>query len=253
MYRKIFILLLFILLFSATVFANNNIQKQFIKANKFYEQHNYFEAVKNYEDIYNRGIKNGYLFYNIGTSYLKMNKIGKSLYWFDKASFFIPLNSSLNKNIQIAISKAKDNFQNRAWTNYLDGIFFLTKLFSIKSLFYLASLFYMLLFIIVIIRFFTYNVNFKRNINRAITVVGIFFVTFTLNFSWDYYKYKYLKIGYIIANNVEVKNDFNIDADNIMEVNDGTKVIILEENRNFLYVKFPDNSKGWVEKDKIVK
>ncbi len=250
--RNTLLTLFCLLIFPINLFSNNMIQDKLMQGNKLYEKHKYSEAVKIYENIFKSGVKNGYICYNIGTSYLKEGEIGKSLYWYDKAKFFIPLNGSLNKNIQIAISKTKDNFQNKLWINYLYGIFFLDNIFSVKQLFYLTIIFFYILIVISIIRIFIFKTSLKKNLNRAVVILFIFFITFALNFSWQYYNYKFMKTGYVVTDNVKVKNDFNKDANNIMTVNDGAKIIILDEKDNFCYVKFIDNSKGWIEKNKVI-
>ena len=83
-------------------------------------------------------------------------------------------------------------------------------------------------------------------------VLSVIFFIFLFNLFWDFYKNNILTIGYITTDNVPVKNDFNFDANDIMTVNDGTKIMILGSKEKFLYVKFLDGTKGWIEKNKVI-
>ena len=73
-----------------------------------------------------------------------------------------------------------------------------------------------------------------------------------MSFFWQYYKYNYLHTGFITADNVNLKNDYSKEANNIALLNDGTKVYINDENNNFLHVKLGNGIFGWVNKKFIV-
>ncbi len=242
------------LLFVTTIFASNNskVYLEFSKANNLFHKREYNKAVNLYKNIYKHGISNGYLFYNIGTCYLKEGKLGKALYWYNKAKFFIPLNSSLNKNIQIAISKVEDNIANKTFFHYLNSFFILGDIFSIKINFYITSFLFWFLILSLILKNFVINLKYRYLAKRAVIIAGISWIIFAGNFAFQYYKYRFLNLGYITKSNTEVKDDFNLNANNIATLNDGTQVFILSKNNNFFKVKLPDGLEGWILKNRII-
>ncbi len=247
---KLIFILFFIPLY---LFASKtDVNFLFSQGNKYFHEKKYDKAADFYKKIYKSGINNGYLFYNIGTCYLKEDKIGKSLFWYNKAKFFIPLNSSLNKNIQIAISKNQDNIVDKTFVKYFNGIFFLKNIFSIKANYYISTILFLILIFLLIFKILILNAKKKYFVNRAVIIIAILFIFFAGNFLFQYYQYQYSNVGYIIANNSYIRDDFNIDANTIATVNDGTKVFILSDNGNFYKIKLANNIEGWILKKDVI-
>ena len=253
---KFLIKIILIFPIALSLYAGNveqsEIYQSFGSANKYFHEKNYNKAIELYKEIYKKGIHNGYIFYNIGTSYIKKHELGKSLYWYNKAKFFIPLNSSLNKNIQIAISRNQDSIPDKTFFKYLESIFILGKIFSMKINYYITTGLFLVLILFLIIKNFVINLKKKYILNRAIIFSLVLFVIFSINLIFEYYEYNFLNTGYIIANNTSVKDDYNIDANTIATVNDGTKVFILSGNDKFYKIKLLNKLEGWVLKSKVI-
>ncbi len=241
---KIKIIVISILILCCNLLAQSQKYELLLEANKSYEKGNYEQAIRNYIKISNY-INNGYLFYNIGTCYLKLNRVGKALFYFEKAKFFIPLDKNLIKNNLIAKSRVKDNIPEKNIIYYLGNFFILTKIFSVRFLFYLSIfLFYCLLL------FFVFLIFKKKKILFFISLV--IFVFIFSNFLWSYYYLNILKFGYISKNNVSVFSDFSENAQELFKVNDGVKIYVLEKHHNFLYVLFSDGRKGWIQNNNAI-
>jgi len=144
---KRILILMILLIFSEMHASNDYFAEKVQKATKLYENNQTTSSREIFEEIYKEfKINNGYLFFNIGTCYLKENMLGKSLYWFAKAKSLIPLNSSLNKNIQIASSKTKDMIEDTTYIKYLERLFFVSYILSLKNILYIGTaLFYLLI------------------------------------------------------------------------------------------------------------
>ncbi len=245
MKRKIsFIVSIFIFILEVSLFSQPKYYKILLNANNNYENGNYVEAISDYLKI-SKHLDNGYLFYNIGTCYLKLNQIGKSLFYFEKAKFLIPLNKELNNNILIANSKIKDNLPKRNVYFYLGNIFFITKILSLKILFYISFILYYLTIFYLLFYFYK-----KKKFLFSISF--ILFLIFILNFLWSYYSFNYLKFGYVINDESKLFSDFNKKNKIISTVNQGVKIYVLEKHKDFLYVMLQDGKKGWIDKNNII-
>ncbi len=245
MKRKIsFIVSIFIFILEVSLFSQPKYYKILLTANNNYENGNYVEAISDYLKI-SKHLDNGYLFYNIGTCYLKLNQIGKSLFYFEKAKFLIPLNKELNNNILIANSKIKDNFPKRNVYFYLDNVFFITKILSLKILFYIS-------FILYYLTIFSLLFYFYKKKKFLFSISFILFLIFILNFLWSYYSFNYLKFGYVINDESKLFSDFNKKNKIISTVNQGVKIYVLEKHKDFLYVMLQDGKKGWIDKNNVI-
>jgi len=239
--KKLIVNIFLFVIYATNIFAQNSVYEYFINANRFYIQGNYDKAIELYKRILKEDIKNGYIYYNIGTCYLKENKIGKSLYYFNLARFYIPLNRRLRKNILIAKSKLKDEFPSKIIYEYLDKIFIFSKIFSEKTLFFLMiSTFYL----------FIFSLIFRSRVIHL--VIFLAFLILGVNFGWDYFYIHHLNFGYVINKNVPVFSDISKNSKIILKANDGDKIYILKKHNNFLYVEFINGLKGWIlNKDAI--
>ncbi|KAF0159848.1 MAG: hypothetical protein FD188_2083 [Ignavibacteria bacterium] len=78
------------------------------KANKFYQEQNFSEAIANYDKILAQGFESGTLYYNLGNAYFKEGKIGKSILYFEKGLKLEPNDEDLRYNLTIANSRTID-------------------------------------------------------------------------------------------------------------------------------------------------
>jgi tetratricopeptide (TPR) repeat protein len=72
------------------------------------------EALASYRTILRRGdIDNGYLHYNIGTTYLHMREVGEAIASYKRAQRTIPGDANLQRNLRIARRQVVDQFEPR--------------------------------------------------------------------------------------------------------------------------------------------
>lgn len=79
-----------------------------MRANKFYQETNFTEAILSYEKILSQGFESGTLYYNLGNAYFKDGKIGKSILSFEKGLRLEPNDEDLQYNLMIANSRTID-------------------------------------------------------------------------------------------------------------------------------------------------
>lgn len=94
--------LLLYLFWIPPIFAFEDIETLFVKANTAYKENDMTLAQKYYLDILKQGFCNGYLFYNVGNTYLRQGKIGESLFFYELAKKWIPRYPELQENYRIA-------------------------------------------------------------------------------------------------------------------------------------------------------
>jgi len=105
--KKIFFLLLVI---TNSVTAEN-VDSLFVSANNLYKTNDFEAAIENYKKIESQDLVSAELYYNLGNCYYKLNKVGPSIYYYEKALKLNPLNEDVKKNLVFAKRLAFDNIQ----------------------------------------------------------------------------------------------------------------------------------------------
>ena len=200
--------LLFLLLIIANSVVAQTTEDLFKNANDLYKNDKLEEAVELYKKIESNGLISSELFYNLGNSYYKLNKVGPSIYYYEKALKLNPLNKDVQNNLVFAKRLALDNIEELPKTvfqklnkNYLQKLSYnqwaiVVIVFSIIGsllflFFYFASTpsrkrFYFitstLSFVLLVLTFFiTYNqYSFAKNNKVAIVFAAVSYTHLTL-------------------------------------------------------------------------
>jgi len=106
---KSFLFYILCSLFSLTVFSQNNLT--FIEANEAYNKGDYNKAIGLYEKVIKTGNHSANLYFNLGNSYYKLQKIGPSIYNYEKALQLDPKNEDIQINYGYAKQTRLDDIQ----------------------------------------------------------------------------------------------------------------------------------------------
>jgi tetratricopeptide (TPR) repeat protein len=103
--------ILFLLLIVANVITAQNASDSFTSANNLYKTEKFEEAIQLYQKIETEGFISSELYYNLGNSYYKLNKVGPSIYYYEKSLKLDPLNEDVKNNLVFARRLALDNIE----------------------------------------------------------------------------------------------------------------------------------------------
>ncbi len=244
-FSKIFILAVFSLLFfvKASFAANNHETGAFNRANVYYEQGNFDEAIKQYKSILEDGRESGNLYYNLGNCYFKKGKLGEAIFYYEKARRLMPQDRDLESNYEYARSLIKggavsnpESLPVRLWNNLFEkltidgltialGIFFISILISI-----LASLFFAPL---------------KK---QALVLTAFWGLCFAVGLAgWKGKISRLNKEAIVVVEQADAKFEPMEKATTYFTLYEGIKVEVLASVNNWRKVRRPDNKSGWVE------
>lgn len=246
---KILLLSVLFLVFSLKTghTANNQEESAYQRANVYYEQANYDEAIKEYESIIKSGLKSGNLYYNLGNCYFKKGELGKAILNYELARRFIPQDKDLESNLEFACSliqgsaeAAKNSFLFRALDNSFGK-------FTIDGLTILLSVLYALILVTILTGLFLRQFK-KKTIIMAV-VIGIIFIAgfLVLNEKISLLN----KEAIVITKQVDARFEPFDKATVYFSLYEGMKVEILATNNNWYKIKRPDNKSGWVESNAL--
>ena len=235
-------------LFFSLIILNQNLTTLFDEGNSFYNNGNYEQAIEKYSSIIKSGYESSELYYNLGNSYYKLNDIANSIFYFEKSLLLDPNNLESKNNLSFATNMTIDKID----TIPVNQIAKLTS--KISTILKYQQWFYVTLFIelISVVFFVLYMFNKKPNYKRKYFSLSIsFFILFCLvlaiSFNSKSISDKY-NPAIIFENRVAFKTEPNERSEQILELNKGTKVNIVDDVNEWSLVELSNGSKGWVLK-----
>ena len=218
----------------------------FYQANINYQEGKYEAAIKNYERLIDMGWESGNLYYNLGNSYFKEEKLGQAVLSYDKARVFIPNDSDLKSNYDYVLYTL--NLEPQLFGNWFEKLVY--RLFegaTIGALTILLSLIY-----IVLILFLTLILFFSRLRRFLVLIVSVLIVLFTFSAYALNRKISYLhKFAVVVSNGVDAKFEPLENATVYFKLSEGNRVEIVDKTEGWYKVRRFDNKLAWVKKDAL--
>lgn len=243
--------LLFIFLFIANTLTAQEVDSLFTTANDLYKNAKLEEAIEQYKKIESQDLVSSELYYNLGNSYYKLNKVGPSIYYYEKALKLDPLNQDVKNNLVFARRLALDNIEEIPKTvlqkfnaNYLQKLSYnqwavIVIVFSI-----LGSLLFLL--------FYFAEVPLKKRFYFVTSIFSFLLLVTTLFITYNQYNFsKNNKVAIVFAEKTEVRNAPTLNSEEVFTLHEGTKVIVLDAVDNWKKIKLADGKLGWIIADEI--
>jgi len=239
------------LIFFSLVLEAQNANELFSTANNLYKNGEYSKAIELYSDIESQGLESDELFFNLGNSYYKLNKVAPTIYYYEKALKINPSNEDALFNLNFAkrmtidvIEDLPKTFLQRFSINIIQKLSFDTwAIIAVISSFLVAVLF--------LLYYFSSSSK-KKLFYFNTTIFTIFILILSTFFAFNNYKtVKNNRAAIIFVPKVEIKNAPSTNSDEVFELHEGTKVIILDELDNWKKIKIADGKIGWIYADDL--
>jgi len=238
-----------LLVFFSNVFSKD-FDENFYKANNYYNNSKYLESINIYESILAEGWESSNLYYNLGNSYFRQNQIGQSIWAYNKALKMDPRNEDLIKNLSIAEAKIKDRI-------ILPDEFYFVKVYgNFKSRYTLKEWLLaggiIVLFTVVSFLISEFQILNNWKIVRVVKILMLLTVMIHLVTLDKFFDDNDDKLGIIIDNQVKAySGPFYGDNSVLFNINEGTEVMIKQNQKNWTEIILLDGKRGWITSNKI--
>ena len=240
-----FVVLIFMLFQSPLGYAKD-FMSEVARANDLYANNNYQEAADIYESIHQAGLKNGYLYYNLGNTYIRLGKTGSAILNYIRAYKLIPRDENLQANLNFAIQQTRDKIPLPEQSSLSTFFFWVNDLSlseNLKMVFSANVIFWLTLIAWFYFRSKTFRLI--RNLFFYILLFGIVSVIVKLNLEIG------SKTGVVIVKKVSVKSGLDSSNATLFELHEGALVKITEERKNWFEIRLNEKQKGWVPMDTL--
>lgn len=240
-----------IAIFFSFIASSQEVEKLFNEANTFYKEGDYERATGLYLSIEEQGFESDDLYFNLGNSYYKLNKVAPAIYYYEKA---LKLNSrhedalfnlSFAKRMTIdVIDELPKSFLQRFSENIIQKLPFDTWAIIAVVASFLASLLFLL--------YHFSSSSGKKLFYFNTTLLSVFILGVSVFFAFSNFDtVQKNRIAIIFAVKTEIKNAPSNSSDEIFELHEGTKVLILDELDNWKKIKLADGKIGWINEDDL--
>lgn len=224
----------------------------FENANNFYVKGNYQDAISGYKQILDGGFESSELYYNLGNSYYKLNKVAESNFYFEKALILSPNDKEVLNNLSFAKNLTIDLIEDLPQTQIQNGLDFITSFFSDRLWAYISIGSVMLFFILSLLYLFSNKSSIKR-FYFSLSLISLLFSIFFSSILFSNTKKKEkISTGIIFSKELPVFSEPNM-GDEIFVLHEGTKVQIIEKLIGWEKIKLSNGAEGWVVEGKIEK
>ena len=217
-----------------------------VRANESYHEKNYQLTIKIFENLITKGESNGYLYYNLGNTYMRLGNQGHAILNYIRAKKLFPRNENLNANLRYAISQTIDQLP-LPQQGFINGLLFWMDSISLTEHFKLLFVFNLIFWLVAIGMLYFRKSSWKilKNIFLAILLITFF------STGIKYYLQGKQIIGVILESEVEVKSDRGIQDKTLFQLHEGAIISIKQEDEDWVKVSLDNDNSGWVPKKTI--
>jgi tetratricopeptide (TPR) repeat protein len=241
----------FLLLLIANVVVAQSTEELFKDANELYKNEKIANAIELYKKIETQGMMSTELYYNLGNSYYKLNKVGPSIYYYEKALKLNPLNDDVRNNLVFAKRLALDNIEALPKTvfqkfskNWLQKLSYNQWAIVVIVFSFLGSLLFLLYY-------FAHSPG-KKRFYFATSILSFLLLLFSFLITYNQYSFaKSNKIAIVFVEKTKVRNAPTLNSEEVFTLHEGTKVIILDSVDDWKKIKLADGKLGWIIAEEI--
>ncbi|HSI68913.1 MAG TPA: tetratricopeptide repeat protein [Gillisia sp.] len=238
-----------IMLFALPAMGQN--LSHFEEGNKAYNEGDYTAAINSYERILEDGETSAEVYFNLGNAHYKLNNIGPSVYYYEKALQLNPNDRDIRDNLAFAQNMVLDDIEEQEITG-LTGLWRDTvSVLGYNQWAWLAVTFSVLFAVCFLIYYFSRRTLLKR-IFFSISMVVIFFSVLSVVFAFQQKEYATGGQYAIIFSEVAgVRGEPTLRGDEIFTLHEGTKVEVLETYQDWVRFELANGIQGWMDKNYI--
>lgn len=238
--------IIFLVLFSWAMGFAQQTDALFLEANNLYKKEAYSKAIDLYKSIEAKGVASDDLYFNLGNAYYKMNKIAPAIYNYEKALLLNPLHFDAQNNLTFAKRMTIDVIKVLPTTFLQRFTQVVIMKFSYNTWAYLAVL--MAFLAAIWFLWYHFAVSSRRKLLLFnLTVLSVILLATTVFFAFhNFGVVKNNRVAIVFALKTEIKNAPAVSADEIFDLHEGTKVIVLDAVDDWKKIKLADGKVGWI-------
>lgn len=237
------------LFFTLGLHAQN--EALFNRATTVYNEGDYNKAIEYYQQILENGKHSPELYFNLGNAYYKLNQIGPSIYYYEKALLLDPNDGEILNNLSYAQNMRLDAIDTMPKT-LAERIYSATvNHLTFDGWGYMATLFVML-FVLCYLAYYFFQQAQKKRLTFIASMSFLILGLCALFFAYiQFQKFNKENPAIIFSKEVRVLSEPNKRSQEVFALHEGTKVNVLDSLDNWRKVRIADGQTGWLSSEDL--
>ncbi|WP_435623859.1 SH3 domain-containing protein [Flagellimonas sp.] len=245
---RIWVLCVALFTFSLGISQNTQL---FAQATEQYNKGEYTKAIESYEQILQNGLHSAELYFNLANCHYKLNAIGPSIYFYEKALLLKPNDAEIKNNLKYAQNMRLDAVEEMPQTEIGKAYASIVNLFSFDGWAYL-SVFLMIFFVFCYLAYyFLRNASHKRIAFVTSIFSMILGVIAVLLAYLQYQEFKSNNPAIVFAKEVKITSEPNENSEAVFILHEGTKVNVLDDLNDWRKIRLADGQTGWLRNEHV--
>lgn len=243
-----------LLLLAATqIYAQENVEQLWEKANAFYTTEEFQKAASVYEQILENGHESAKLYFNLGNAYYKMGDVNQAILNYERAKLLAPQDADIDFNLKIANQFVVTKIDELPQPFFLRWRNSVINKYPADTWSGISIAAFVLFLVLLSFYLLSKRVSVKR-ISFFVAIFAIILSGFTYSMA-SRQKQKLVKRNHAIVfcPRVTVKSSPAENGTDLFLIYEGLKVEITDSLNTWKEIKLADGNEGWLPDSCIVK
>ncbi|WP_343488260.1 tetratricopeptide repeat protein [Allomuricauda sp. d1] len=231
------------------LFAQNEVL--FSKATDAYNEGKYVEAIESYQKILRNGEHSAALYFNLGNAHYKLNQIGPSIYYYEKALLLDPNDAEIKNNLGFAKNMRLDAIEQMPKT-VMQKLYDNTAAVLSFDGWATTAIVFVILFVALYLAYYLFRYSNYKRIAFISSMTGLALAIVALTFAYlQFQKFKNDNPAIIFSKEVRVLAEPNKRSQEVFTLHEGTKVNIQDTLEDWQKIKIADGQTGWLTSENL--
>jgi len=218
----------------------------FEQGNQKYAAKKYQEAINAWSQILNKGQHDANVYFNLGNAHYKLNNVGPSVYYYEKALQLDPLDRDIQNNLSFAENARVDAIEPLPRTVFSKWYGNVAGLFTYNGWAWIAVV-CSIVFVSLFLMYYFSGSEKRKRVYFVTSALAILLLIFTMVFAFQTYgDFQNDKPAIIFAESTEVKSGPSMGSESSFVLHEGTKVQILTSENDWVQIQVADGKDGWM-------
>lgn len=223
----------------------------FSQATEHYNKREYSKAIENYQTILESGKHSAELYFNLANCHYKLNNIGPSIYYYEKALLLNPNDGEIKNNLKYAQNMRLDAVEEMPQTEIAKVYGSVVNLFSFDGWSYL-SVALIALFVLGYLAYYFLRSASQKRIAFITSILSLVLAVVAVLMAYlQFQEYKSNNPAIVFAKEVKITSEPNEKSETVFVLHEGTKVNVLEALNDWQKIKLADGQTGWIRNENV--